>query len=835
MKIKNNTQFSSIIIIIITLLSAIASSAAATSVEVEVTENQVDQAIENALDYLRTQQNVDGGFRWFDESSNVPTTIRIVLATAASGFSKSALSAADGNQPIDYLFTSGPDWIFQVDSDDPGLNLARAGQLLTAVAAANQNPHDFGPEPIDLIYLIQSEYQQDTGVFGTATQDNVLDQVWAILGLAAAQASIPDDAVTWLINAQNSDGSWDDGFGSFLDTTPLAVMAVAAADQESLGSPAVQSALDFMLTNQQPDGGWQTEWDSATNANTTGMMLQALLTTSLNDPEMYVAEIANARLAILNIQQENGMIGGDFANAYSTAEALLGLADQPLYNLGTLRRVSQAFDFILNAQSEDGGWGSVGLTIDVILALTAAGWDPLTVQQNGNSPIDFLVEDLAEYLESGPDAIGKSILGLVAARQDPSNFNGIDLTMKLMETYDPDITAFGDPDNTWHQSLALLGLYAGNQPIPEGAVQALIELQNEDGGWEYLPGFGTTADNTALALQALLAAGKSIEDEIVQNSLDHIQTQQLADGGWGDSSTTAFAIMALNSLGLSPSEWITENHQSPLENIFTFQDSSGGFYFSSDFPEPNTMSTIPAVLAVVSSSYLISPMTEDSVNNAGLIIYASDVDIEDICVSFTTPTISGFELLDNSEISYDMQDGFLNSIKDIANPSGGTMYWSYWRWNGREWQFNNKGASDSVVYPGSIEAWMFTSWEVFPSLPPNYTPNLNQTCDQRVLRNFSDQPFLNFYTIEHGQVDLVDTPVEIEPVVADETIEDAEEIHQPAVEDPTEPVEEPHDPAPVEISQDAEESPRSVVPVIIIGVAGVLVILTIIAVVIKKK
>jgi prenyltransferase beta subunit len=715
------------------------------------------------------------------------------------------------------------------------LNIARAGQLLAAVAAANENPHAFGQNPVDLIYLIQTAYKPDLGVFGSATSDNVIDQVWAILGLAAAHASIPEDALTWLINAQNPDGSWDDGFGSLLDTTPLAVLALVGADLNMLESPALENAVDFLLANQLADGGWQTEWDTVTNANTTGIILQGLVAASTLEPERYAENIAEGRSALLAIQQDNGMIGGDFANAYSTAEAILGMSDQPFFNLGVLRRVSHALDFILAAQASDGGWGAVGQTLDVILVLSAAGWDPATIQQNGNSPIDFLAEELPGYLDAGPDAIGKSILVLVAAGQDPSNFNNIDLPSKLMETYDRDLRAFGTPDNTWHQALAFLGLFTVNQGIPAGVEETLIQLQQADGGWEYLPGFGTAVDNTALALQALLAAGLSAEDEVIISAIDFILANQSTDGGWGDSSSTAFVMMALSSLGSTFQEWRTDNQQTPLENLFTYQSGAGGFFYSSDFPEPNLISTAPAVLALLSGSYLVEPRIDSAQNFAGLVIYPDATDIQALCVPFGTPTLSGFQLLEASEVPYELQDGFLNSILGIANPSGGTMYWAYWRWNGREWQFQNMGLYDSVVFSGSIEAWTFSSWEVFPSLPPSYIPNLDQICGQRLLRNFSDQPFINHLTLEPAAMALFNETDTIDQDLIGEAIDQVEQLPDPQVEEPIGTLPESQEPEPTPMTQDTEESPRSVMPLIIIGMAGALVLITVIAILIKKQ
>lgn len=164
------------------------------------------------------------------------------------------------------------------------------------------------------------------------------------------------------------------------------------------------------------------------------------------------------------------------------------------------------------------------------------------------------------------------------------------------------------------------------------------------------------------------------------------------------------------------------------------------------------------------------------------------------------------------------------------------MYWSYWRWNGREWRFNNMGAADSVLYPGSIEAWHFTSWEVFPSLPPNYIPNLNQICNQIVLNNYSDQPYLNYWDLNPTSVALMDEPVEIEEAILGESVEDVEPIEEPVLAEPVEDVEQALEPTPSEIAQyPPEEDGHSTLPLIIIGVVGVIVLVIILTLVIKKK
>lgn len=713
----------------------------------------VDTAILRAVAYFQTQQNDDGGLRWIDEASSVPATIRVVLALAAAGFPQEMLSTEQGNSPMDYLAKAGHSWVFQTEETEPVLNIARAGQLLTAVAAANQDPYYFGSESINLVHLLMTHYDPNTGVYGTATPENVTDQVWAILGLASAYAGIPRDAVTWLGSAQSADGSWDDGFGSTLDMTPLVVMALMASDYVAEDAPEIMQAIDFMISQQQPDGGWQSTWDSSTNANITGMILQAIYAAgqSPSDPA-WVKDEGSPVTALLNLQGEDGAIGGDFTNTYSTADAVLGLVGQPLFDLGHLRQIGRAFEYIFTAQGDDGGWGSVGQTIDVIIAARAAGWDANTLLRKGHSPLDFIADHLDEYLGAGPDAIGKAIIGLVAAGQDPTNFHGVDLVKTLTETYSQETGAFGDPENTWHQALAILGLHAAQATIPDGAVQTLRNLQQADGGWEYSPGFGTWSDNTSIALQALLAARTSTDDKDVQNGLAYILSQQFEDGGWGDSSTTAYAIMALNTAGMDPDLWQTESGKTPINNLMTFQVSSGAFFFSQAFPDENLMATSAAILAALSGDYLIRPLVQVTENTAGLVVQSDQGEVTTACVAIEGDYISGLALLEASGIPYQAQDGFMNSILGISNPQGGTMYWSYWHWDGREWVFNNIGAGDSQVLPGSIEAWYFTSWEVYPSLPPAFVPQFGSLCESSVPKNFAVQPFLHYYDLFEGSL-----------------------------------------------------------------------------------
>jgi prenyltransferase beta subunit len=828
MKTRSGQLLFSLLTTFLLIFSSVSSSFAIPIFE-PVEQNEANATIRAGFSYLASEMNNDGGIRWMDETSDPATTLRLVLALAASGYGQEHMTSDAGNRPIDFLGQVADDWINQSSAEQPSFSTARAGQLITAIAAANENPFDFGANSSNLIHAIKTNYDPNTGVYGTANSENVLDQVWAIIGLAANHASIPKEAVAWLVDSQTDDGSWNDGYGSYLDTTPLAVMALIASGFYEVNSPEIQAAIEFLQANQQSDGGWKTEWDSSTNANTTGIILQAVSAMG-QDPtqEDWQKPDGNPHTALLALQGENGVIGGDFANTYSTVDAILGLTGNPLFNLGYLKRINHGFEFIVASQQSDGGWGSIGQTIDVMIALHAAGWDPNTIINNENTPLSFISANLETYLSSGPDAIGKTILAVVVSGEDPSNFTNIDLVTALRDTYNEALNSFGDPENTWHQALAILGLSAADVNLPEGVVETLLQLQREDGGWEYTSGYGTWPDNTALAIQSLLAAGVSADDEVISKALDYIQSLQNEDGDWEDSSTTSYVLMALNALDISPDQWAVDNGYTPLSKLFSYQKMNGAFVYNWEFVDDNLMSTSTALMAALSGDYLVTPPGSENNNFAGLVIVPNIDNVKTACIKFSQESISGLELIDESGIAYEAQDGFMNSIMDIVNPDGGTMYWSYWHWDGRDWVFNNTGASDTKIRHSSIEAWAFVSWEVFPSTPPSFTPNLNEICGFSVLKDHRIQPVLNYK-------DLITVAMDTEPI---SEIDDDHTPDEVVVEEkvtPTEAFSETESSA-TAISPPAQtDETRSKLPLFIISAAGISLVAVILIILLRKR
>src|ERR1700720_4228503 len=128
------------------------------------------------------------------------------------------------------------------------------GELIQAVVAAGGRPHAFGGH--DLVATLTGYFNQHLpGAYGDG---EAFTQALAIQGLVAAGAAVPRAALSFLEDAQDSDGGWDyldkhnDPSGSDTNSTAMALMALDAARDHSRDA----SALAWLATQQDPDGGF---------------------------------------------------------------------------------------------------------------------------------------------------------------------------------------------------------------------------------------------------------------------------------------------------------------------------------------------------------------------------------------------------------------------------------------------------------------------------------------------------------------------------------------------------------------------------------------------------
>jgi hypothetical protein len=298
------------------------------------------EVISNAVAYLQGQQQPDGGFPGVSGTSDPSTTARAILAIYAIGQNPADFTTANGITPIDYLSTTIADYIF-----DPNEVLfpANAGLMLSALAKNGSAPSDLPGLLMDTMKEDGSFASEAVEEFSNGTNTG-LSQAMAVLGLASTGDPIPTLAVTYLISLQLEDGTWDNGFGSDPDTTALAVVALLSSGQVKAGDPVIQKAFDYFKTTQLDNAGWRPSWDTdELNVDTTGWISLAIITAG-EDLSNWSKGESDPTMAITSMQKEDGAIGGTYTNVYSTVEALLGFAQEPLFPFAPAPQTEQTLE-----------------------------------------------------------------------------------------------------------------------------------------------------------------------------------------------------------------------------------------------------------------------------------------------------------------------------------------------------------------------------------------------------------------------------------------------------------------------------------------------------------
>jgi hypothetical protein len=511
---------------------------------------------------------------------------------------------------VDFLAANGVTYTHEVTgTTSMYLKPGEAGVLLTAISAASKDPTSFGG--MDLIAQLNDTYNPATGAYSTTYQAaSGLNQAWAILGLAAAGRSVPVTATDYLEGLQAGDGTWAAHGMSDPDTTALAVVALIGSGNVQPDDQSVQKALDYFRNSQLPSGGWRPWWDTdPANANTTGWVIQALVAAGYTPATESWAASPDPHDALASLQQADGRIGGAYANAHSTTEAVFGLTEQPLYFLSREHRALRALTWMNEQQNADGSWSGwsgpdPGATCDAALAYAAAGYDPDSVMAAGSitSAMDYLSSTASVFADKDAASAGKLALVVEAAGGDAHSFGGIDIVHILTDTwYSPTLGAFDEANNSWHQTFAMLGLAAAGETIPVSATQTLIDLQNTDGSWTDAWGFDKPG-STGLALQALVAAGVPVTDTSVVSGVLSLQNEQNIQGSWDafgspSPNSTAYAMQGLLAAGedLESAAWLKDGH-SPYDALAAMQKVDGPFALGGIDNGLATWQAVPALL-----------------------------------------------------------------------------------------------------------------------------------------------------------------------------------------------------------------------------------------------
>lgn len=269
------------------------------------------------------------------------------------------------------------------------------------------------------------------------------------------------------------------------------------------------------------------------------------------------------------------------------------------------KEIKQAIGFLHQVQNADGGFpnskGGVSsrtATSWVIMGLSAAGeqvhsqaWAPL-----GKSPLDYLREQTLPLTESNEHA--RILMALIAAGQG-SEYHGVDLLEKIIGFQQSDgqfvQPALGEADLINAHMWSVLAIASTGNAIPhqEQAKAWLLKQQNSDGGFGWGRGIASDADDTGVAIQALILLGEKADSQAIQKAIAYLESCRQPDAGFscGDewmgiesnAASDAWGVLGLLAAGedLNGQRWQIRG-KNPLDHLIGLQDNDGFFNWKED-------------------------------------------------------------------------------------------------------------------------------------------------------------------------------------------------------------------------------------------------------------
>jgi prenyltransferase beta subunit len=266
----------------------------------------------------------------------------------------------------------------------------------------------------------------------------------------------------------------------------------------------------------------------------------------------------------------------------------------------------KALEFLKTKLNDDGGFSNgfapesdITTTADVVVAAALADQDPETTFVAGeNTPVSFLEAQVAAGKVAGAGQMAKVLSAAVAAGVDVRDFGGQRLVDDLLNTQQRG-GMFGT--GAFDHCLAVIALQNAAVDLPDGAFDALVGAQNDDGGWGFMAGQASDTNTTGLCLQALAPTDAA---DAITAGLAYLKATQNEDSGWpyqnpsdygtdSDTNSTALVVQALVANGEDLAAW-----NDPQEWLLSMQLENGAFSFQEAAPGENILATVGAIPAL---------------------------------------------------------------------------------------------------------------------------------------------------------------------------------------------------------------------------------------------
>jgi energy-coupling factor transport system substrate-specific component len=242
--------------------------------------------------------------------------------------------------------------------------------------------------------------------------------------------------------------------------------------------------------------------------------------------------------------------------------------------------VGRALHWLEAQQRPSGGFAAdsgrepgAEMTSWAMLALAAAGRNPLDVAKEGKTPLDFLRSHSDEIKDAGD--VARTILALEAAGADPRRFGGENLVARLLAQRRQNGSYQGWPATSAYAVLALRA--AGASDATASTVDWLRKVQGKDGGWGNEPGDPSTPEITGAALMVLTPGS-----DAGNRALGYLRDAKRPNGGFApgnnlaaNAQATAWASEGLLAAGKDPASFGAG--KSSLAYLRDLQASDGHF------------------------------------------------------------------------------------------------------------------------------------------------------------------------------------------------------------------------------------------------------------------
>lgn len=279
---------------------------------------------------------------------------------------------------------------------------------------------------------------------------------------------------------------------------------------------------------------------------------------------------------------------------------------------------SNGVAYLDGAQNSNGGFPAGGggpssqlFTSWAVIGIAATGRNPDGVKDSGRSGVDYIVKNIGQI--KGIGDLERTILALRAAGRSVKNVRGRNLARELVRKRRRNGSFGGLVNQTAFAILALRSTgRSRNDAVIRKAASWVNSQHNGDGGFNFARKGGDSGiDDTAAALQALVAAGKR-STKTARGAASFLARQQNADGGMplkkggpSNAQSTAWAVQGLVAAGRSVGKVTAGGSRTPLAYLRSLQNASGSFRYSRTSGQSPVWVTAQALTALARKPFPI--------------------------------------------------------------------------------------------------------------------------------------------------------------------------------------------------------------------------------------